>query len=537
MAAIAPQTDVYLLKVPLEIDGTNQLTFANTTAQFNYFSNLPKVVFDNFKYQRKDETIRIPALVDDIMQYNYVMYRNEAYSNKWFYAFISAIEYINDNVTAVKIKTDTWQTWQFDLNYKPVFVEREHVNDDTIGAHTVDESLDVGDYVINKSTTLKPNKTTLDADGDPINWAFPIFFQVTELVGTAAGTSQWYNAEYNRIFSGLYYFACTSVTDARLLLNQYASASKSDAIVAIFHAPKEFLSGAIKVSGDGATIYIPANSNYLSNLLDATAITRPTALNGYVPKNNKLFTYPFSYVYVTNNAGTNTTFRFEDFADNDLHFFIAGALSQGCAIKMCPISYKGYTANAEVFEFGIPGAKYPICAWATDYYTNWVTQNAANQANSFAQVGVSTLAGTLMGNVAGGIIGGGASLISTVANNLTQKYQASLVPDQAKGNTNTGDLLMGWERYYTIDCMSCRAEVAKIIDDYFSMFGYKVNTVKVPNITGRRNWNFVKTEGCYIEANIPQEDLQNIKSMFDRGVTFWHNPVTFADYSQNNDII
>ena len=44
MAVIAPQTDVYLLKVPLEIDEVNQLTFANTTAQFNYFNSLPKCI-------------------------------------------------------------------------------------------------------------------------------------------------------------------------------------------------------------------------------------------------------------------------------------------------------------------------------------------------------------------------------------------------------------------------------------------------------------------------------------------------------------
>jgi hypothetical protein len=69
------------------------------------------------------------------------------------------------------------------------------------------------------------------------------------------------------------------------------------------------------------------------------------------------------------------------------------------------------------------------------------------------------------------------------------------------------------------------------------MFGYKVNRVKVPNITGRRNWNYVKTIGCYIDADIPQTDLEQIKEMFDRGITLWHNPATFVDYSQNNDII
>ena len=240
------------------------------------------------------------------------------------------------------------------------------------------------------------------------------------------------------------------------------------------------------------SIYVPANTSSIATLLETTTITRPSKLNGYTPKNNKLFCYPFSYLYVTNNTGINTEFRYEDFASATPKFFMAGALGQGCTTKLCPVSYKGYTANSEVFEYGVIGAKYPVCAWASDYYTNWVTQNALN---------------------------------------------SKAHPDQAHGNTNSSDIMIGWQRYFTIDCMSVRAEVAQSIDEYLTMFGYKVNRVKTPNITGRRNWNYVKTVGCYIEADIPQEDLQTIKTMFDNGVTFWHNASTFADYSQNNDII
>jgi hypothetical protein len=79
--------------------------------------------------------------------------------------------------------------------------------------------------------------------------------------------------------------------------------------------------------------------------------------------------------------------------------------------------------------------------------------------------------------------------------------------------------------------------MARIVDDYFSAYGYKVNRVKIPNITGRANWNYVKTIGCYIQANIPQEDLQEIKDMFNRGLTIWHHASTFMDYSQSNAII
>ena len=152
--AVTPDTEIILLKVPLELDNKNQLTFSNSTAQYNYFYNCPKIIADNCTYQRKDSIVRFPAHIDSILEYNYCMYQNEYYSNKWFYCFITDKKYINDNMTELTIKTDVFQTWQFDLTYKRCFVEREHVNDDTIGLHTVPEQLEIGDYVQNSVSTF-----------------------------------------------------------------------------------------------------------------------------------------------------------------------------------------------------------------------------------------------------------------------------------------------------------------------------------------------------------------------------------------------
>lgn len=82
--------------------------------------------------------------------------------------------------------------------------------------------------------------------------------------------------------------------------------------------------------------------------------------------------------------------------------------------------------------------------------------------------------------------------------------------------------------------MNIKQEYAKIIDNFFNMFGYKINEVKIPNITGRPNWNFVKTIDCNITGDFPQQDIQTLKNMFNNGVTFWHNSNTFLDYAQNN---
>lgn len=147
--AITPNTNLTLIKLPIELDSNNQLTFVNEQAQFNYFDNLSdNLSVENFTYQRKDSVIRYPAHMDTIINYNYCMYQNENYGNKWFYAFITDMRYINDNMTEITIETDAWQTWQFDLTLNNMFVEREIVAkaDDTFGKYRIDEGLEIGDY-------------------------------------------------------------------------------------------------------------------------------------------------------------------------------------------------------------------------------------------------------------------------------------------------------------------------------------------------------------------------------------------------------
>lgn len=125
---ITPNTNIILLDVPLTLDSKNQLRFISREAQTNYFLSLPHIIEENATYQRKDGVVRFPAKVDDIRHFNYCMYQNENYSNKWFYAFITGMRYINDGMTAISISTDTWQTWQFDLKFYPSFIEREMID-------------------------------------------------------------------------------------------------------------------------------------------------------------------------------------------------------------------------------------------------------------------------------------------------------------------------------------------------------------------------------------------------------------------------
>ena len=581
MAVITPQSDVYLLKTPLEIDEINQLTFSDSTAQYNYFNSLPKLAVDNFTYQRKDGTIRFGANFDSLIGYNYVMYRNDAYSNKWFYAFITGMEYLNDNVTAISIKTDVWQTWQFSLSFKPCLIDREHANTDTAGSNTLPEDLELGEMVCNGSTSNFGGGTI-----DPNNKRYYTIIEVSQVENSgtestmsytwASGTHELTPA-VNSIERGTIplivggTFAGSqsgAIRTASNITHLYDKAGLGESIINIYQLPTEvvppFNEIIISVVNGGTVdgIGVPVDLQNTMSIVSSKTFTRPTSVNGYTPKNKKLLTYPYCYFNISNNAGTCMPYRYEDFNGN-VEFGVEGTFGVSGSTKAIPKNYLNISGNA--LDYSVNGPKFPVCSWKSDSYTNWLTQNAVNLEmqwkntilHGIANIGttaaqgalaggqIGSVGGAFKGGVAGAIAGAGgtavtlpASLLALAREQHVAKTQANMVSDQVKGNINAGDFV--WAKYrspFTYMPMSIKAEYARCIDEFWNQYGYKCNRVKTPNVTGRRNWNYVKTVGCYIGGNIPQEDMQEIKNMFDRGVTFWHNPATFMDYSQNNDII
>lgn len=140
---IQPNTTVYLLKsVPLNKDYTDTLWFDNATQQATFFSGLTKKVFNNQTYQRVNRNrIRLQIKADDMYDYNYMMFRNTSYENKWFYAFIDTPVYINDNTTEIDYEIDVMQTWLFEAELGESYIVREHSETDIAGEHLLPEPL------------------------------------------------------------------------------------------------------------------------------------------------------------------------------------------------------------------------------------------------------------------------------------------------------------------------------------------------------------------------------------------------------------
>lgn len=556
--AIQPDTDIRLIKSPLTLSNKHQITFANDQAQANYFLSLPYVEDQNASYQRKDNVIRFNSHIDNIIMYNYCMYKNDNYSNKWFYAFISSMRYINDSVTEVSIVTDVFQTWQFDLVYKNSFVEREivPVSSDVAGNYLIPEGLEFGE--------LKVQGTASFDDLKPV-----AIIAYSRNPNTDGFTQQTITSSQgviaNGIPNGMFYWIVT-FDYLQGALDTINSAGHGDAIITVFTVPAFALIGfngwSLQDILSGVSWWFV--SDYKANPVTKTLISTPSTLDGYTPRNQKLRTYPYLYLGYNPTNGSSKIFRYEDFTNGTPIFKMISEISQNPTICFIPQNYRGASGDSLSDLVTLQG--YPTLGWITDFFNIWLAQNSETiklqmQQEKFNYNLEGIKAGAnLLGNIAGAGMAGfnmdasGAknALVGTinssldirklekdhefyVKNVMAQIEKQEMLPNNAQmGNSNA--TLLGYDlmdnniftRY------SIKREFAERIDLFFDMYGYTVNELKNININSRPNWNYVKTQGANILGNIPQYDLQTIKEMFDNGITFWHNPATFLDYSQNN---
>lgn len=550
---MAEITKFYLLSVPLDKDYSHTLYFESAQAQQTYFQEKVKKSYTDFTYQRKDGVARIPAHIDSLYAAgcNYAMYQNPDYGNRWFYAFITGMEYKNPDVTMVTIKTDAVQTWMFDIQIKPCFVEREHAASDQIGEHTIEEGLELGEYI--------SNKHTLSGYGGS-NMA---------IVLAATKTPDGENVRgvlYNNLYSGVRYYSFGTGTADKIneFLAGYDEDAAGEAITSMFMAPEPLapIREDNLVAGSNWTYeyYINASEDLTGRQIEFSE----GALDGYTPRNKKLLTFPFRYLLAANNAGASVPMKYEKFYSVDdsgnktpiaPRFVIEGVLCPGCSIRMVPLNYNGAPRNDEE---GINMGKFPALNWNTDVYTNWLTQNGVNIAADFgtgalkvgaagaslvapaAIAGIAAAIGITVAPaaIAAGAVAMGLGGLSKIVDTIGTIKQHSFSPPQAKGNLNSGDVVTAsYQNDFHFYDMSINRENAKIIDGFFDMYGYKCHQVKIPAKAHRAAYWFTKTIDANIAGAIPQEDLATIKECYNRGITFWRSTADFKNYAAANGIV
>lgn len=524
-------TKVYLINTPLNNKYEHTLYFGNKEAQRLYFTGQAVRTYENFTYQRKDNIIRVPDKADTLIDkgVNYVMYKNSDYSDKWYYAFVKEIRYIDDGRSDLVIETDVLQTWLEEINVGQCMVEREHVKDDTIGLHTFPEQLEHGEYVcygVSEDEKLKDycyvmlvtEWTTSDSDPETLDKPLATNFGGVPSAGGA--------------------YICNTITEIVTIVKYFDDKGKGDTITALYMIPKSMInntSGAMQYSGQAE----PSSHEH--------SIMKPVSFNNFHPKNNKVLCFPYNYLLVSNNSGSANVYQYELFKSNPeedngttLSFQVKGIPSIGGSIKCIPMNYKGIMYNEEE---GLVGGKYPTLSWSQDLYTNWLTQNGVNNVLSIGVGALKIVGGAIMMVASGGsagVVGGGTMVsgVNDITKTLTQIYEHSFQPNSARGNVNAGDInTASKNNTFFFYKMGIKEEYARILDDYFTMYGYKIARCKTPNYNHRMNFWFTKTIEANITGAIPQDDLNKIKECYNTGITFWKNPSNFRKYDVDNSII
>ena len=567
---IQPNTTVILLTgVPLDESYDHTIKFTSAQAQQTYFMSKQLMRFDQHTYQRKERgTIRVNALADNLYHVNYLMFQNTAFGNKWFYAFVRSVNYINDQTTEIVYAIDIYQSWLFEMQVGQCFVEREHILHDELGASLTDEGLEVGDLEIFQ---------TLDITGFG-NSIYDNFYGViatTELplAQDTFGANNQISGDsaYNVTTGACNYFKFDM--DDMYLIREYsellAHVDKTDAIVSVFLLPKIVVNSYIQ---DPQHPKPNPDTPYYMDLPEVDVL-------GHQPKNKKLFQYPYYFLEASDNCGNSKIYKYEYFdtrrislSNDKIAFKFSCSISPSAEMILIPEYYGSsfdYNIDSEDsgFDSAMISSAIPRIPYSIDSYAIWLAQNSTwvnghrvegseylspsdltrDIASIVSGAGLGAMANMQMASsalgyvftgspVMGAVAGGGVALINAVAKvqaNMAAKEKAKLLPD--KYNAGTGSVNLQYNKVgFTIYAKRVRDEYAQMIDNYFDMYGYKTNEVKVPNMDSRPHWNYVKTAWANISGNIPADDIVKLKEIFNNGITFWKNPSEVGDYSLNN---
>lgn len=582
MAYIVPNTDVYLLKdIKITPTYTDTIYFADKATQLAYFSNANKRVatLTKHSYQRHGRGwLKVALSAGVVAQANYMMFKNTSYENKWFYAFITDWEYVNDNTTLISYMIDDIQTWFFDCSLGDCFVEREHTMNDAIGANRIPEP-------VGSDRVMMAERW---ACSDMENYS--VIVQASQQNRESEfSTDYLHQGQFNGL--SIWVNDCNDGSDASTIAavlenmvgdGSYSSDStEQQQVVSVIQFPSRFTTeGGIE------------NSRPYS-VVEGFADPR-TNVNGYVPKNKKLLTAPFKQLLLTNGIGANATLDYDEF-ENSLgtkvtpSFRITGTFNGTGQIMCVPINYKGVENN---YDYKIVISEFPQCGYTLDSYRAWLAgggdikqkvqvvkgvsngvfglfslvNNVANAAQNIWNKAYDTVANDKKANKGltqsqidanasayanqqttiggalnqGGAVGGVGGLLNGVVQTYTDykttEFDSHAQPNVPVGMT-AGNVMVGARvlnfRCYDVDINRVDA---KIIDEFFDKYGYQTNRLKVPNISGRKAWNYVKTRDCELLGNIPAMTKASIIDIFNNGITFWKNGDSISDYTQDNSL-
>lgn len=532
-----PQSLVRILRVPLNNRYEHTYYFKDKAEQSAFFDSKVVKTFSAYTFIRKTWDLQVQATMTEAETWSYLTFRNST-TGKNYYYFINNIEYVNDNNVRLSLEIDVMQTYMFDYGLRESFVERQHVTSDKVGEHTVDEGLDIGQLTTAHTYHIEDLMEMVVLTLSAIN--LPGFVSSNYQTTTMESSGM-----IDRVYSGLVVYA-TEVSDVVEMSGAIANldtVGKADAVYGQWMYPKALVKLKSGEWGDGSPFKLVGGYQDKGTNLANWENYKSKIFGGYTPHNNKLYTHPYNFLYVSNNGGGYAEYRYDLFTDNSdgtYPFMLTGAIAPDANARLAPVHYNGVAGNNN--EEAIAVGNYPTCAWASDTYTVWLAQNQHSQNLAIingtvtASAGVAGLAAglvTLNPTMIAGGVGATYGGLSQVQGVLAQRKDMQSQPPQAKGNYSASVNVATNRQTFTAYYRCLFKEYAQQIDEYFDRYGYAIRRVMVPNTCARTRYTYVKTIGCTLTGNLCSEDLSKIASIFDKGVTFWNDKDTFGYYGDN----
>nr|DAH29542.1 MAG TPA: Major tail protein [Caudoviricetes sp.] len=575
---IAPNSTVYLLSgVPCDKSYIHTLYFENKNEQYSYFYGKRVKAFTNVSYQRHSKnSIRLECLADDIYNVNYLMFQNTAYGDKWFYAFVNNVEYVNNVTTEITYTIDIIQTWYFDYTLGNCFVEREHTLTDVVGENTVPEPVGAGDTYIQAYTDFMYPRTTSQPLFSLVVYYIPTQGQYIESIGTDYTFNVGSNGNlrgtiYNGIYTGAISYAYPMFlgADGVETLKWINALFKTlDEIGATIISVQQVPFAAWTAEQTGASPNIKSINQPLTFSVGSGTSEYPRT-DIYTPKNKKCYTYPYSYMVVTNNKGDEHTLLWEQSASKSadgrqqIRLQISSTVAPTCEIGARPMNYMGKEVN---YDEGVLLNDFPMPSWSENTFDRWwavnkyqfmyntVTDAITTIANiaafsvGGAAAGAGGAAGAAVTDVGRGVVSGtkfaqsAFSVNKPLTDDLMEFATRHRTPNKGRGNMSSSGLPVVEGRIgFSMYSMGSKPEYIKMVDEYFSMYGYKICRLKIPNIKAvakselRPQWNYIKTATCIIDnLNAPAEIDEQLQSIYNSGITFWMNPNNVGKYNLDN---
>lgn len=541
---IEPNSNIKIYKnVPLDNTYNHTLYFSSLSEQNAYFhgsSSILKYNLTSQSYQRVVKgSMRVEIKADNLYDCNYIAFQNTNFGNKWFYAFITSVEYVNNVTSEITFEIDVMQTYLFDVTLKMSFVEREHSSTDVAGDNIVNENLDVGDYFYG----LRIRSGLFN------DYTIAMYYPY-EMVGSTATKKYKPQVICNNpsAISGIYFKGNTvdeALNSLEAVLFSLDQQGFSSDIASIYCIPSSFVNSTETIWNYLPSDVVEIDVTYASN--------KPITLGNYTPRNKKLLTYPYNMFVITTFDGDEKNYAYEYFSSDDITFKIQGNLTSNPSFKAVPTHYKGLNNN---IAEGVVLSDLPLVPYTYNAYSQWYAQNKTR----LGLQGLSGIAGGYngIGEITRGMnmvtpkthvisskgakhIGKGVSNIvesgaSTLLSGVTECISARTLGSKPVGSTDGSLEIATGTKDFSYMQKHINEKYAEILDDYFDMFGYATRRIKIPNRNVRPHWTYTKTIGCNLQGNAPVDDVEKICSIYDNGITFWNNPSEVGDYSLDNTL-